>query len=198
MYTATIKAVASAKNGAPSIYCQSKSGNVYKLKQQVPVEQHARLIAKIKSGKVINIKHWIKVKEGEYKPKPAKTKAPRPEYKEVVIKNQAARIKELQAQVKELKNQLQQAEASIDSLEFERGSVDAPSMAEIAADSAKIRRSEAAKKGWETRRANKADIEHALKMEEFYQSNDSEGMQRYLNDRIDAAFVETFAEQVAP
>ena len=198
MYTATIKNVASAKNGAPSIYCQSKSGNIYKLKQQVPLQEHARVIAQIRSAKVINIQHWIKIKEGEYKPKPAKTKAPRPEYKEVVIKNQAARIKELQAQVKELKNQLQQAEASIDSLEFDRDSVDAPSMAEIAADSAQIRRSEAAKKGWETRRANKADIEHALKMEEFYQSNDSEGMQRYLNDRIDAAFVETFAEQVAP
>lgn len=159
MYTATIKAVASAKNGAPSIYCQSKSGNVYKLKQQVPVEEHARLIAQIKSGKVINIQHWIKVKEGEYKPKPAKTKAPRPEYKEVVIKNQAARIKELQAQVKELKNQLQQAEDAVDQLKFERDSnpVDAPSMAEIAADSAKIRRAAAAKKGWETRRLKAAE-----------------------------------------
>lgn len=162
MYTATIKNVASAKNGAPSIYCQSKSGNIYKLKQQVPLQEHARLITQIRAGKVINIQHWIKVKEGEYKPKPAKTKAPRPEYKEVVVKNQAARIKELQAQVKALKNQLGDAEAAIDSLKFERDSnpVDAPSMAEIAADCAKIRRAEAAKKGWETRRRKAAEHKH--------------------------------------
>ena len=162
MYTATIKNVASAKNGAPSIYCESKSGNIYKLKQQVPLQQHARLISQIRSAKVINIQHWIKIKEGEFKAKPAKAQAPRPEYKEVVVKNQAARIKELQAQVKALKNQLLQAEDAVDQLKFERDSnpVDAPSMAEIAADSAQIQRSAAAKKGWETRRRKAAEHKH--------------------------------------
>jgi hypothetical protein len=66
MYTATVKNVASAKNNAPAIYCESKSGNIYKLKQQVPLQQHARLISQIKSAKVINIQHWIKVKEGTF------------------------------------------------------------------------------------------------------------------------------------
>ena len=145
MNTAIIKHVASAKNNAPAIYCESKSGNVYKLKQQVPLKRHARLISQIRSAKVINIQHWIKVKEGTFIAKPAKAKAPRPEYKEVVVKNQAARIKELQAEVKALKAQLGDAEAAIDSLKSERDSnpVDAPSMAEIAADSAQIRLAEA-------------------------------------------------------
>jgi hypothetical protein len=186
MYTATIKNVASAKNGAPSIYCESKSGNIYKLKQQVPLQQHARLISQIRSAKVINIQHWIKIKEGEFKAKPAKAQAPRPEYKEVVVKNQAARIKELQAQVTALKNQLGDAEAAIDNLKFERDSnpVDAPSMAEIAADCAKIRRADAAKKGWETRRRNAEDIAHACKMHEFEQSGDEAGAIAYLDARI--------------
>ena len=184
MNTAIIKHVASAKNNAPAIYCESKSGNVYKLKQQVPLKRHARLISQIRSAKVINIQHWIKVKEGTFIAKPAKAKAPRPEYKEVVVKNQAARIRELQAEVKALKAQLGDAEAAIDSLKSERDSnpVDAPSMAEIAADSAQIRlaeapsdeaieemeiqasidtaneRSIAAKKGWATRRANAQQV----------------------------------------
>lgn len=195
MYTATIKDVASAKNGAPSIYCQSKSGNIYKLKQQVPLQEHARLIAKIRAGKVINIQHWIKVKEGEYKPKPAKTKAPRPEYKEVVIKNQAARIKELQAQVKELKNQLAARDEWIEhetSTPEEQAFVDAvlagenPAHAEIFGsdhEQQAAKRAAAAKKGWETRRRkaaeHKANCDAALA-------------------RLDVAFVETFAEQVAP
>lgn len=169
MYTATIKDVASAKNGAPSIYCQSKSGNIYKLKQQVPLQEHARLIAKIRAGKVINIQHWIKVKEGEYKPKPAKTKAPRPEYKEVVIKNQAARIKELQAQVKELKNQLAARDEWIEhetSTPEEQAFVDAvlagenPAHAEIFGsdhEQQAAKRAAAAKKGWETRRRKAAE-----------------------------------------
>lgn len=111
MKTATIKNVASAKNNAPAIYCESKSGNIYKLKQQVPLQQHARLISQIRSAKVINIQHWIKVKEGTYIAKPAKAKAPRPEYTEVVANKQAARIRELKAQVKELKAELaEQAE----------------------------------------------------------------------------------------
>lgn len=72
MYTATIKSVKSALNGSPHIYCESKSGNIYKLKQTVPVEQHANLIARIKSAKVINIQHWIKIKEGEFVPRKQK------------------------------------------------------------------------------------------------------------------------------
>ena len=185
MYTATIKNVAVAKNGTPAIYCESKSGNIYKLRTPVPAERAPTIIAKIKAAKVINIEHWIKVKEGTFTPKPgAKAKAPRPEYKDVVVKNQEARIKELQAQVTALKNQLGDAEMAIDNLKFERDSnpVDAPSMAEIAADCAKIRLTEApsdaeleemeiqasidtankraiaAKKGWATRRANAQQV----------------------------------------
>jgi len=148
MYTATIKNVASAKNGAPSIYCQSKSGNIYKLKQQVPLQQHARLISQIRSAKVINIQHWIKIKEGEFKAKPAKAQAPRPEYKEVVIKNQAARIKELQAQVKELTAHLVGApsDEAIEEMEIQ-ASIDTAN-----------ERSIAAKKGWATRRANAQQV----------------------------------------
>ena len=70
MYTATIKRVASAKNNAPAIYCESKSGNVYKLKAVVPVEQHRSLLNKIRKARVINVKHWHKIKEGAYTPKP--------------------------------------------------------------------------------------------------------------------------------
>ena len=180
MYTATIKNVASAKNGAPSIYCQSKSGNIYKLKQQVPLQQHARVIAQIRSAKVINIQHWIKIKEGEFKAKPAKAQAPRPEYKEVVVKNQAARIKELQAQVTALKNQLEArdewAEApsdeAIEEMEIQ-ASIDTAN-----------KRAIAAKKGWETRRRNAEDIAHACKMHEFEQSGDEAGAIAYLDARI--------------
>jgi len=163
MYTATIKNVAPGKADASAIYCETKSGNVYKLRTSVPAERAPTVIAQIKSAKVINIKHWIKIKEGTFTPKPAKTKAPRPEYKEVVIKNQAARIKELQAQVNELKNQVAAVVETV--------------------DPAKIRRSEAAKKGWETRRANKEDIEHASKMWEFEKSGDKAGMLAYLEAR---------------
>ena len=62
----------------------------------------------------------------------------------------------MEAQVRALRVRLDVAEGVIDQLKFERDSnpVDAPSMTEIAADSAKIRRAEAAKKGWATRRAN--------------------------------------------
>jgi len=162
MNTAIIKHVASAKNNAPAIYCESKSGNVYKLKQQVPLKRHARLISQIRSAKVINIQHWIKVKEGTFIAKPAKAKAPRPEYKEVVVKNQAARIKELQAEVKALKAQL------VDQVEGLQAEIcamaEAPSDAAI--DEMEIQasidtaneRSIAAKKGWATRRANAQQV----------------------------------------
>lgn len=205
MYTATIKNVASAKNGAPSIYCQSKSGNIYKLKQQVPLQEHARLIAQIRAGKVINIQHWIKVKEGEYKPKPAKTKAPRPEYKEVVIKRQAARIKELQAQVKELKNELEARDKFIgdESSKFSVIHSGAETLAEarsLADEHAAEKRAAAAKKGWETRRRNAEDIEHASKMYEFEKSGDREGMLAYLEARTtpeQRAIEAQIAQQVA-
>jgi hypothetical protein len=135
MYTATIKNVAPGKADASAIYCETKSGNIYKLRTSVPAERATTVIAQIKSAKVINIKHWIKIKEGTFTPKPAKTKAPRPEYKEVVIKNQAARIRELQAQVTNLKAQL----------------LDPPNETEN-------KRSIAAKKGWATRRANAQQV----------------------------------------
>ena len=162
MNTAIIKHVASAKNNAPAIYCESKSGNVYKLKQQVPLKRHARLISQIRSAKVINIQHWIKVKEGTFIAKPAKAKAPRPEYKEVVVKNQAARIRELQAEVKALKAQL------VDQVEGLQAEIcamaEAPSDAAIeemeiqaSIDTANTR-AIAAKKGWATRRANAQQV----------------------------------------
>lgn len=162
MNTAIIKHVASAKNNAPAIYCESKSGNVYKLKQQVPLKRHARLISQIRSAKVINIQHWIKVKEGTFIAKPAKAKAPRPEYKEVVVKNQAARIKELQAEVKALKAQL------VDQVEGLQAEIcamaEAPSDAAIeemeiqASIDTANNRAIAAKKGWATRRANAQQV----------------------------------------
>lgn len=184
MNTATIKNVASAKNNAPAIYCESKSGNIYKLKQQVPLKRHARLIAQIWSAKVINIQHWIKIKEGEFKPKPAKALAPRPEYKEVVINSQAARIRKLQAEVKALKNQLADRRYLLTSAEeFEGLQADICAMVEAPSDTAN-ERSIAAKKGWETRRRNAEDIAHACKMNEFEQSGDEAGAIAYLDARI--------------
>ena len=139
MKVATVKNVASAKNNAPAIYCESKSGNIYKLKQQVPLQQHARLISQIKSAKVINIQHWIKVKEGTFTPKPSDAN----------------------------------------------------------------NRSVAAKKGWKTRRSNAEDIEHAIKMCEFEESGDREGMLAYLEARttpemkaIEARIAQQVAQQV--
>ena len=38
----------------------------------MPADRAPTIIAKIESAKVINTKHWIKVKEGEFKAKPAK------------------------------------------------------------------------------------------------------------------------------
>ena len=148
MYTATIKNVAVAKNGTPAIYCESKSGNIYKLRTPVPAERAPTIIAKIKAAKVINIQHWVKVKEGTFTPKPAKTKAPRPEYKEVVIKNQAARIRELQAQVTNLKAQLLDppSDAELEEMEIQ-ASIDTANA-----------RSIAAKKGWATRRSNAQQV----------------------------------------
>jgi len=70
MYKATVKHVATGKNDSSALYCESKSGNVYKFRTAVPADRAPTIIAKIKSAKVINTKHWIKVKEGTYTPKP--------------------------------------------------------------------------------------------------------------------------------
>ena len=185
MYTATIKNVAPGKADASAIYCETKSGNIYKLRTSVPAERATTVIAQIKSAKVINIQHWIKVKEGTFTPKPAKTKAPRPEYKEVVIKDQAARIKELQAQVKALKAQLTEApsDAALEEMEIQ-ASIDTAN-----------KRSIAAKKGWETRRSNAEDIEHATKMWEFEKSGDEAGAIAYLESRTTPMWDELKAQE---
>jgi hypothetical protein len=73
MYKATVKHVAMGKNEPTALYCKSKSGNVYKFRTPVPADRAPTIIAKIKSAKVINTKHWIKVKEGKAPTKPAKT-----------------------------------------------------------------------------------------------------------------------------
>ena len=146
MNTATIKNVAVGKRDASTIYCESKSGNIYKLRASVPAARAPTIIAQIKSSKVINIQHWIKIKEGTFIAKPAK--APRPEYKEVVVKNQAARIRELQAEVKELRAHLVGApsDAAIEEMEIQ-ASIDTANTRAIAA-----------KKGWATRRANAQQV----------------------------------------
>ena len=170
MKVATIKNVAVGKRDASTIYCESKSGNIYKLRASVPAARAPTIIAQIRSAKVINIQHWIKIKEGEFKAKPTKAKAPHPEYKEVVVKNQAARIRELQAEVKALKAQL------VDQVEGLQAEICA--MAEAPSDEAieemeiqasidryavslankMHNRAIAAKKGWATRRANAQQV----------------------------------------
>lgn len=182
MNTATIKNVAPAKNGSPAIYCQSKSGNIYKFRTPVPADRAPAIIAKMKTAGVINIAHWIKLKEGTFTPKPAK--APRPEYKEVVVKAQAARIRELQAQVFNLKAQLVDQVAGLQAEICAMAEDQAPSDAALEAIVAKQfdapsdavfeemsldrfavslankmhKRSAAAKKGWATRRANAQQV----------------------------------------
>jgi len=156
MNTAIVKNVAVAKNNTPAIYCESKSGNIYKLRTPVPAERAPAIIAKIRSAKVINIKHWIKVKEGTFTPKPAKAKAPRPEYKEVVVANQAARIRELQAEIKELRAHLVGAphDEALEEMEIQ-----APIDRYAVSLANKMhKRSAAAKKGWATRRANAQQV----------------------------------------
>jgi len=71
MNTAIVKNVACAKNGSPTLFVESKSGNVYKLNASVPADRAPTIIAKIKAAGVINIKLWTKVREGRYvKPEP--------------------------------------------------------------------------------------------------------------------------------
>ena len=71
MNTAIVKNVACAKNGSPTLFVESKSGNVYKFNTSVPADRAPTIIAKIKAAGVINIKLWTKVREGRYvKPEP--------------------------------------------------------------------------------------------------------------------------------
>jgi len=62
------------------------------------------------------------------------------------------------------------------------------------------KRSIAAKKGWETRRSNAEDIEHATKMWEFEKSGDEAGAIAYLESRttpVMNAIEARIAQQVA-
>ena len=52
-----------------NIYCQSKSGNVYALRKQLPEDEGFYLMERIRKAGVINTTHWVKVREGE-KPQP--------------------------------------------------------------------------------------------------------------------------------
>lgn len=64
------------------IYCKSKSGNVYALRNKVPEDDAPALIARIKAAGVINTTHWVKVREGEKpqrKAAPKQSNAPRPQ-----------------------------------------------------------------------------------------------------------------------
>jgi hypothetical protein len=66
MNTAIVKNVACAKNGSPTLFVESKSGNVYKFNTSVPADRAPTIIAKIKAAGVINIKLWTKVREGVF------------------------------------------------------------------------------------------------------------------------------------
>jgi len=103
MSQAIPKYVRTGKNST-GIYALIKNGNVYKLKAHVDTASIPAVIAKIKAAKVINIKHWIKVKEG-------------------AAISQAARIRELQAQVTNLKAQLLDppSDAEIEEMEIRAG-----------------------------------------------------------------------------
>jgi len=164
MYTATIKSVKSAVNGSPFIYCESKSGNIYKLKQHVPVEQHANLIAKMKAAKVINTQHWMKIKEGEFVPRKQRQFKALPDS---ALKQQVESQRETIAL---LRKQIAQLKKDNEGLYY--GVCEAKSELRKAEARPSANHSAAAKKGWETRRANQADITPDL--------------------------VEIFAEQVAP
>ena len=66
MNTATVKNVSAGKVDATAIYCESKSGNIYKLKALLQAERVPTVINKIKAGGTINVKHWTKLKEGTF------------------------------------------------------------------------------------------------------------------------------------
>lgn len=48
-----------------NIYCQTKSGNVYVLRNKLPEDDGFALVKRIKAAGVINTTHWVKVREGE-------------------------------------------------------------------------------------------------------------------------------------
>lgn len=81
MSKATVKHVAVGKNDGTQIYCKSKSGIVYALRNKVPAKNVHVVCERIREAGVINTKQWVKIREGA-KPKPApaaKPHTPRPE-----------------------------------------------------------------------------------------------------------------------
>ena len=68
MATATVKNVSLGKKNAQQIYCMSKSGNVYALKNNVAGNKQHLMNRILKAG-VIDTNQWVKVREGE-KPQP--------------------------------------------------------------------------------------------------------------------------------
>ena len=61
-----IKALKPGKQDRTAIYALSNTGNVYKLKQPVPVEKHKRLAEMVKKADFeITLKLWTKVKVAE-------------------------------------------------------------------------------------------------------------------------------------
>lgn len=58
-----VKALRRGTQDHTAIYALSNSGNVYKLKQPVPVERHKELAGMIKKANFeITLKRWTKVK----------------------------------------------------------------------------------------------------------------------------------------
>ena len=64
MATATVKNVSLGKKNAQQIYCMSKSGNVYALKNNVAGNKQHLMDRILKAG-VIDTNQWVKVREGE-------------------------------------------------------------------------------------------------------------------------------------
>lgn len=61
-----VKALKAGKQDRTAIYALSNTGNVYKLKQPVPVERHKHLAEMIKKADFeITLKLWTKVKVAE-------------------------------------------------------------------------------------------------------------------------------------
>ena len=155
MTQANPQQLAFGKTDTTKLYATIKNGNIYSLRAAVRAEAGPALIAKIQAAGKIDLKHWAKVTR-TVKPKPAKAKAPRPEYKEVVVANQAARIRELQAEVKELRAHLVGAphDEALEEMEIQ-ASIDRYA---VSLANKMHKRSAAAKKGWATRRANAQQV----------------------------------------
>ena len=97
MYKATVKHVATGKNDSSALYCESKSGNVYKFRTPVPADRAPTIIAKIKSAKVINTKHWIKLQEGKAPTTPVEKAAAEINALKALVAEQKKEIAELTA-----------------------------------------------------------------------------------------------------